>query len=135
MLEKQELDRANEFKNREQRAQHFMNKMADTVLKKMDVRQKDEDQKIKKYELEKELRDRLDDEKRQKKLRDNQDNMRVYLSKQMEEKKIRETMEKQLNAEQAAMWDLDQRNYHQEERRLNEKVNLINKENADFLKK
>jgi hypothetical protein len=36
MLEKQELDRLNEFKNREKRAQEFMNKMADTVIKNMD---------------------------------------------------------------------------------------------------
>ena len=38
MLEKQEQDRVNEFKSREQRAQDFMNKMADTVIRKMDDR-------------------------------------------------------------------------------------------------
>ena len=43
MLEKQEEDRANEFQARERRAQEFMNKMADTVIKKMDQRQKEED--------------------------------------------------------------------------------------------
>jgi hypothetical protein len=36
MLEKQEQDRLNEFKAREQRAQDFMNRMADTVIKSMD---------------------------------------------------------------------------------------------------
>ena len=36
MLEKQEQDRINEFKAREQRAQEFMNRMADTVIKSMD---------------------------------------------------------------------------------------------------
>lgn len=33
------------------------------------------------------------------------------------------------------MWKVDQRNYHDEEKRLNEKINMINKENAEFLKR
>ena len=36
MLEKQENDRQTEAKERERRAQEFMNKMADNVLEKMD---------------------------------------------------------------------------------------------------
>ena len=36
MLEQQEKDRLNEIMNREKRAQDFMNKMADTVIKDMD---------------------------------------------------------------------------------------------------
>jgi hypothetical protein len=61
--------------------------------------------------------------------------MRDFLGKQMDEKKHRENLEKALNDEQAVMWKHDQRNYTEEERRLNEKINKINKENADFLKK
>ena len=44
-------------------------------------------------------------------------------------------MEKELNDEQASMWKQDQNNYQEEERRLNGKVNKINKENAEFLKR
>ena len=69
MLEKQEQDRINEFKARERRAQEFMNKMADTVIRKMDDRQKEEDDKIRRYETEKELRERMDDERRFKKVK------------------------------------------------------------------
>ncbi len=69
MLEKQEADRVNEFKNREKRAQDFMNQMADTVIKKMDERQKDEDVKIKKYEMEKEMRERMEDERKMMRLK------------------------------------------------------------------
>lgn len=36
MLTKQEEDRLNEIKARERRAQEFMNRMADTVIKNMD---------------------------------------------------------------------------------------------------
>jgi hypothetical protein len=52
----------------------------------------------------------------------------------MNEKKHRENLEKALNDEQAVMWKQDHRNYNEEERRLNDKINKINKENADFLK-
>lgn len=54
----------NEFKAREKRAQEFMNRMADTVIKNMDERQRDEDDKIKRYEMEKEMRERMEDEKK-----------------------------------------------------------------------
>ena len=67
MLDKQEQDRANEFKARENRAQDFMNKMADTVIRKMDDKARDEEDKIKRYEMEKELRERMDDERKYKK--------------------------------------------------------------------
>lgn len=70
MLEKQEQDRANEFAQREQRAQDFMNRMAGTVIKQMDERQKDEDMKIQRYEMEKEMRDRMEDERRMKATKD-----------------------------------------------------------------
>ena len=53
----------------------------------------------------------------------------------MEEKKRREGMEKALNDEQATMWKVDLQNYTEEERRLMDKINNINKDNADFLKR
>jgi hypothetical protein len=41
-----------------------MNRMADTVIKNMDDRARDEEDKIRRYEMEKEMRERLEDEKR-----------------------------------------------------------------------
>ena len=76
-----------------------MNKMADTVIKNMDNRQKDEENKIKRYEMEKEMRERMEDEKKFKRMKNDQQQMRDFLAKQMEEKKHRETMEKMLNGE------------------------------------
>jgi hypothetical protein len=135
MLEKQEQDRLNEFKAREKRAQEFMNRMADTVIKNMDERAKDEEDKIRRYETEKEMRERMEDERRFNKVKQEQNQMRNFLAKQMEEKKHRERLEKALNDEQATMWGQDLKNYTEEERRLHEKINKINKENADFLHK
>lgn len=135
MLEKQEQDRLNEFKARENRAQDFMNRMADTVIKNMDDKQREEDEKIRRYEMEKEMRERMEDERRMKKIRDEQARMRDFLNKQMEEKKHREHLDKALNDEQATMWRQDHKNYSEEERRLHDKINKINQENADFLKR
>ena len=56
MLEKQEQDRIMEYQDRERRAQDYMNKMADIVLKQMDERANEEELKIRRYEMEKELR-------------------------------------------------------------------------------
>lgn len=99
MLLKQEQDRANEFKAREERAQNYMNRMADTVIRNMDERAKQEEDKIRKYETEKEMRERLEDERRQNRIKNEQARMRDFLAKQMEEKKMREEMEKRMNAE------------------------------------
>ena len=110
-----------------------MNRMAGTVIKQMDERQKEEDEKIRKYEMEKEMRDRLEDERRMRAIKDQQDQMRGFLNRQMDEKKHRERMEKALNDEQAVMWKQDLENYEAEEKRLNDKIKRINKENADFL--
>ena len=41
-----------------------MNKMADTVIRKMDDKQRDEEEKIRRYEMEKEMRERMEDERR-----------------------------------------------------------------------
>lgn len=76
-----------------------MNKMADTVIKTMDDKQKEEEEKIRRYEMEKEMRERMEDERRMKKLKDEQRRMREFLNKQMEEKKHRENLEKALNDE------------------------------------
>lgn len=55
MLEKQEEDRMREIKAREERQQMFMNRMADTVIKEMDNKAQEEEMKIRKWELEREL--------------------------------------------------------------------------------
>lgn len=41
-----------------------MNRMADTVIKDMDDKQREEDEKIRRYEMEKEMRERMEDERR-----------------------------------------------------------------------
>jgi len=103
--------------------------MADTVIKNMDNRTREEEEKIRRYELEKEIRERMADEQKMNKVKTEQQRMRDYLAKQMEEKRRREMSEKALNDEQAVMWQHDFKNYSEEERRLHDKVNKINRDN------
>ncbi len=46
-----------------------MNRMADTVIKNMDNRAREEEEKIRRYELEKELRERMADEGKMNKMK------------------------------------------------------------------
>ncbi len=72
MLLQQEKDRAEEFERREKRAQEFMGRMADTVLKQMDAKAREEEMKIKTFEEQKEIQDRLNDQLMYNKLKQDQ---------------------------------------------------------------
>lgn len=110
-----------------------MNRMADTVIHKMDAKQREEDDKIRRYEMEREMRERMEDERRMMRSKQGQAQMRTFLDKQMDEKKRREAEEKALNDEQAVMWQKDLENYEEEERRMTDKIKRINMETAGFL--
>jgi hypothetical protein len=62
------------------------------------------------------------------------DEMRALLTRQMQEKNVREQHAKAHNDEQAVLWARDKQNYENEEDRLNQKIKMINAENATFLK-
>ena len=68
MLDQQEQDRLNEIAAREKRAQDFMNRMADGVLKELDNIQKKEDEMIAKYERQREMKMRREEELKAKKM-------------------------------------------------------------------
>ena len=72
MLDKQENDRHKEMKSREARAQEFMNKMADNVLNKMNQKQKWEEEMLARYENEREMHQRLMEERRVQRVKDDQ---------------------------------------------------------------
>ena len=57
-----------------------MNKMADNVLHKMEARQKFEDDMLARYEHEKELRERAQEEAAQLKIKNEQAKMRLFLA-------------------------------------------------------
>lgn len=64
MLDKQEADRQREFEQRERRAQEFMNNLASRVIHGQQARKHVEDEKLARFEYEREMRLRLEDERR-----------------------------------------------------------------------
>lgn len=121
------------MKRREARAQEFMNKMADNVLSKMDAKQKFEDEMLARYENEREMRHRQMEERRMQRQKAEQEKMREFLAQQVQEKASREKQDKENIDQQAKMWELDKKNYEEEEKRLRERINKINKDNCDYL--
>lgn len=79
MMLKQEQDRINEVKAREERAQAFMNRMADGVLADLDAIQRKEDDMIARYEREKEIRARRTEDEKERKKKMEQQEMRKTL--------------------------------------------------------
>lgn len=90
MLDKQEQDRQREFIARERRAQEFMNNMAGNVIKNQAQKQRDENEALTRYEMERELRLRAEDAARIAREKQEKDEMRHLLTKQMQEKNVRE---------------------------------------------
>jgi hypothetical protein len=68
------------MKSREARAQEFMNKMADSVINKMNEKQKWEDDMITRYEKEREVYQRGMEAKRAERVKADQDKMRNFLN-------------------------------------------------------
>ena len=59
--------------------------------------------------------------------------MRAFLAEQVKEKAARERADKENISQQAKMWNLDKQNWELEEKRLKEKMNKIQMDNAAFL--
>lgn len=59
--------------------------------------------------------------------------MRDFLAAQVSEKASREKQDKENIDQQAMMWQVDKQNYDEEEKRLKERINKINKDNSQFL--
>ncbi len=134
ILAKQEEDRMREIKAREERQQMFMNRMADTVIKEMDNKAQEEEMKIRKWELQRELAERQAEERRQKKKKEGYEACKRHLFIQMEEKKKREIEEHERNQEQAHIWAKDRENMLVHEKQVNEKVKKHNHDTAEFLR-
>lgn len=134
MLDQQEQDRKNEVNAREKRAQDFMNRMADGVLKDMDNMQKKEDEMIVRYEREREQKMRREEEEKAKKKQVQQTEINKMLSKQQTDKKSKEKEHKDDINQQAQMWQKDRDIWKVEEERIQKKIYQINKETQQFLK-
>ena len=118
MLDQQEKDRANEIAAREKRAQDFMNRMADGVLKEMDNMQKKEDEMIAKYERQRELKLRQQEEDKAKKKAKEQKFILQTLDKQREFREQQKKAEKDDLNKQGEMWAKEREIWQAEEKRI-----------------
>ena len=106
-----------------------MNTLASDVIHKQQDRKRAEDDNLRAYEMEKEMRARMEDERKAARIAAEKDEMRMLLAQQMDEKRAREAAEKALNDEQADIWKKDKENYELEEKRLQGKIKQINRDN------
>ena len=107
ILEKQEQDRQREFLARERRAQEFMNRMGGTVIKNQTEKQREEDQMLIRYEMDREMRLRAEEQRKADRAKAEQEEMRKLLARQVEEKNRREASFKANTDEQANIWARD----------------------------
>lgn len=87
MLDKQDQARQREFEQREKRAQDFINNLATKVIQKQMDKKHEEDAALAKYERERELRMRIEDERRAKQEAEDKKKMRDLLARQVQEKR------------------------------------------------
>lgn len=81
ILEKQEQDRQREFLARERRAQEFMNRMGGTVIKNQTEKQREEDQMLVRYEMDREMRLRAEEQRKADRAKAEQEEMRKLLAR------------------------------------------------------
>lgn len=79
------------------------------------------------------MRHRQMEERRMARQKAEQEKMRQFLAQQVMEKASREKQDKENIDQQAKMWELDKRNYDEEERRLKERISKINRDNSNYL--
>ncbi len=107
--------------------------MAGTVIKNQSEKQKEEDNNMIRYAMEREMRLRLEEQKKAEREIQEKASMRALLAKQVEDKHMREQRLKGHFDEQAVIWARDKENHENEEKRLAEKIKKINEDNAAFL--
>lgn len=132
-LEEQQNREAKEAAKRREKHQNFVEKMNTDVFSKIQQRNKEEEEKIKKYSEEKNMKDRFEEERRLKKIKREQHDMRETLARQMKDKKSKEEIDKEIIEEQAALWRMDREQFEKAERELNQKMKTLSDQNAQLL--
>lgn len=134
VLEKQENERKAYFKNIEMKANNFLSKIGKTVLKEIEEKNRQEEEKMKKYLEQKEERTILREKQKLEEIRLQKLNMRSFLDKQVEEKRRQKEFDKYLNSAQANIWNTDIDVAKEQENIINEKIKKMNEYNHIILK-
>ena len=103
-----------------------MNRMADGVLKELDIQQQKEDQMIARQERDREAKLRRQEDEKVAKKKNDQGIMRATLKSQFEQKKAAEKEAKVDMNKQADMWKKEREIWQVEDQRLQNKIKKIN---------
>lgn len=134
VLEKQENERKQYFKNIENKASNFLAKMSQTVLKDIENKNKEENEKMKKYLIEKENKLLIKEKEKLEQIKNNKKEMKAFLDKQVDEKRKERDFQQSLNKEQAKVWNLDKEAQVDQNQYISEKIRRMNDYNQDILK-
>ena len=124
VLDKQENERKLYFKNIENKASNFLAKISATVLKDVDNKNKEENERVKKYEEEKEARLQAKEMEKLMVIKQGKKNMRSFLDKKIEENRREKEFQDKLNKEQARIWNRDKELQVEQNRNINGRVSL-----------
>ncbi len=124
ILDKQERDRAEYFKRCENKQNDFMSKMAENVVKINDNRLAKEDEKIVKYQNEREMMNQLEEERRKKRQADQNMETKKFLDMQIDYKKRENEMDKKNSIQHARYLQEDTKIFEMQEQEKTKKVRL-----------
>lgn len=102
-----EDEKEREKKDREEKIKKIMTSYADTVIKDQKEQIRMEDEKMLKHIKNQIRKEEDDDVRRKQKQLEQQKDMRDYLARQVEEKKLKEEAENEINKLQAEIWRQD----------------------------
>lgn len=122
LQEKQENERKAYFRNIEAKSNNFLAKMSATVLKDIENKNKEENERVKKYLQEKEERMVAKERAKLEEIRNQKREMRAFLDLQCEEKKKQRDFEKYLDNAQARIWNTDREVIKEQNSIENQKV-------------
>ena len=131
--EKKEMERRLYFKRIERNAANFMSKTAGEALEKMKREQEEEDRKILEHTIERNKREREKLIKEEQERERKKEELAKFLEMQIAEKKKQEEFEEQINHEQSRIFRIDDQKYKDDQKKIEEKIDRMNKRNLEKL--
>lgn len=132
--EKQELERVMYFKNIERNSNNFMTQAVQTVLKEQAEKDKEEQEKRDKYTKLKEQKEIEAENEEIRKRNEMKKTLRAFYDKQVEDKKKRKEIEKQMDQAQKNIWIQDEEYYRQHNKEVDKIIRNMNIKNLNTLK-
>ena len=111
-----------------------MDKVVQTVLKEQEDKNREEEERIRQYNLFRDQQADLEEERKKQKIRENKKMIKEFLDKQCEEKRKEREYERQIDLHQGRIWEQDTKNYYEHEKEVNAIIRAMNKNNLEALK-